>query len=1306
MIKKLFLLLGWLAGLLFLAAACWLLGIYLNWPMWRWPLVFVGALAAGWIALRLRRYWLAWRLRRRLARPVGNSQTLNVQRVDQDWKAGVRTLRESRLSRFGSPLYVLPWFIALGREADSKSDLLTRVSSAGPVHADGEELPTLRWWLLSNGVVLDPSDGLSNDNETPGSQYWNRILHCMLRTRRREPLNGMIIPLNAQWLLESDDVELAEIGRRLRKRLDELSRIYNVRLPIYVILTHCEQLPGVQAWGESLDAEMRSKAMGYLSAAPQESTKQFIENAFQSIVGRMLDLRVLQGMRSLPDADSFSLPERMATLAARLNKLIHPAFQATPYAETPLLGGLFLTAKPADAHAREPGWFMTELFDQILPMQRHAWQPIERWRHWRRLLRHAAVIGWLVFCTGTAVLMVHGSRVTQAQLHAIKAYTPSAFTGNLSNDLAILQQARDSIDALEDHRTWKTRWLPFQWHVSSVEESMRATYVQNFRRQIVDRHLTPLLSTSLPLIPSQKDNLLLAAWAENLVRQINLMNGVLDGQDVTKLPLPGSGLSQIYKSIDQPTPSPIELHLLGDLYRDYLLWETDTALLTERRNALRETLNDLELPERPIQWLYAWVELQGYLMPVRITDYWNIPETDGQAEVPAALTFKGERAVSSFLAELGTASGYTTVWEQRHASFEHHYLQTGLQAWHEFAVAFPYAADRLPDASARRGVLSDLLGATDPYRRLLADIAAVGNQLPEEKRPLWVQQAIRINELEQLAGGSSKTGLSAAVHEANVVNRLGVDAMKTLPFTRSIPKSLDYLHGDQTSLVDFNNYQKGLEATIKELMQGNGSAMQSAANIWAFGHDPNVKSVPLVDASNALHSLKATLDASGDSHTDPIWKVVQGPLDFTLDYAARSAACGLQNEWSGSVVNAVQGVSDTGLADTLLYGDRGQVNTFLGGSIKNFVDKGAVRYEPRLAMNRAIPLNGQFYAFINQAQLNQVSMLSDKRKADSSQTEIAALTQQNTGLEQQIAKLEATTASVTLTTVPTQVNPGARALPESVNLTVQCAAKTLTLENLNFPNTTTFPWSLASCSDTVLTIQTEDSVLVKQWSGARGFISFLREFSSGQRRYVPADFPDSAKSMEAAAIDFILVSYRMQGQSALLKAFDEADHLTSQVDQNKAKIKALDPGAQQSGPIAQPASMPHVPDRIASFCMGPVNSVVPMVETRPDTVKEAAKPRAPRHSGKKAITATHKSGHAAEPGTFSVQVGVFEHPEAVHNKLSANGYTVVEVPLQLKGKNYTSVIIRGYDNKSLAEQAAEKIGGILKLTPQVIRHEP
>ena len=379
--------------------------------------------------------------------------------------------------------------------------------------------------------------------------------------------------------------------------------------------------------------------------------------------------------------------------------------------------------------------------------------------------------------------------------------------------------------------------------------------------------------------------------------------------------------------------------------------------------------------------------------------------------------------------------------------------------------------------------------------------------------------------------------------------------------------------------------------------------------------------------------------------------------------------------------------------------------TELEGPVKNFVDKGTIRYEPRPAMGRSIPLNGQFYAFINQAQRNQVSILADKRKADSSQAEIAALNQKNTALEQQIAKLEAVTGSVTLTTVPTRVNPEARALPESVNLTVQCAAKTLVLENLNFPNTTTFPWSMASCSDTVLTIHTEDSVLVKQWSGARGFISFLRDFSNGQHRYVPADFPDGARSMEAAAIDFILVSYRMRGQSSLLQSFQEADHLISQLEENKAKINALNPGNDQSGSLAPSPSMPHVPDRIASLCMGPAHAAAPVYQTDAGSVKETTK-APPARPSKTTVPAKQKSGKTAVPGQFSVQVGVFEQPEAVRSTLSGNGYSVVEVAIQLKGKTYASIVVRGYESRAMAEQAAQRIGGMLKLVPQVVRHEP
>jgi type VI secretion system protein ImpL len=1340
MIKKLFVFLGWLAGLVILAFACWVLGLYLGWPVWRSLLLLVAVLVAGWLLAWLHRRWLAWRLRRKLARPVSNTTNVNdPQRLDKDWKAGLRALKQSRLSRLGSPLYVLPWLIALGRDDDSKEDLLRRSSSSAPVHAESDSAPALRWWLLHNCVVLDPADSTGDENAQPGAQYRGRLLYWMMRTRRREPLNGVITTFDLQWLTQGNDAELAETGRRLRLRLDELTRIYDVRVPVYIVLTGAETFPGFRAWAASLDPDMRTQPMGYLNARSSDSASQFISTAFESITSRLLDLRILQGLRGQPQNDAFGLPERISGLAARLDKVLHSAFQATPYAEAPLLQGLFLTAKPASADTSEPDWFAADLFGQLLPRQRHAWRPIERWLHWRRFLRHAAVIVWLVACVAAAALMIHGKRIAQYQLQAIATPVSTNSFGDLSTDLATLQRTSNLILALQSRQGWGTRWLPFQHEVRNVEETLRATYVNNFRRRIIDQRMDPLLNTGLPLISREHNDLLLAASAQTLVRRINLINAALHGEDLSKLPAPGTGLEQIYQSTGATAPSTIDLLLMDNLYRQYLEWQTDTLALTEKRNTLRQTLEGLQLPSRPIQWLYSWVRLQGYLSPIRMTDYWDIPAAKDLAEIPAALTLEGEQAVTAFLASIGNASGNTAVWQQQHATFQQHFLQDGLKHWHDFAISFPHAADLLPDEAARRAVLSALTDRSGPYGRLMHDLAVMGDQLPEGDRPLWVQQAIHLDSLLTLAKKPKGDGLSGVLDSASMTNRMGEDVLRRLPRAGSLHRSLDYLREDQQALADLNTYHKGIRESIASMLQGRGAAVQVASQIWAFGHDPHVKAVPLIESRAALTRMRRALGHNTDPGADIVWKLMQGPFDFTLDYASRSAACGLQDEWESSVVNAVQGVTDQGLAIQLLYGDRGQVKAFLDGPVKNFIDRGPLRYTPREAQGRKIALNGQFFGFANHTQLQQVTLMADQRDTESSQAKVAALQQQNATLQQQISKLEATVASVTLRTAPAQVNRGARVLPESVVLTVQCATQTLTLENLNFPNSATFPWSLANCGDTTLTIKAGDLSLNRHWGGARGFIAFLREFQNGQHTYTPRDFPSSAQAMGADDIRSIALTYRQQGQGPLLAAFAQADKLSAQVQENQRRIAQLNPLLDPDGAPPPEPRAAAIPTRIISLCMGPLertNIVAAIAESAPaklpaqkTTARTATAPKAlPKRPAAQESKATahlttvrgpkaaeHRPSGAAHPKAairkvaahpkpepFIIQVGVFEKAGAVVKKLEAKGYTVTGTPTRLNDKVYTRIRIHGYPDRQSADKAAQKIGNLLGLEPLVM----
>jgi type VI secretion system protein ImpL len=1303
MIKKLLLAIAWLLGLLLLALGCWVAGLYLGWPLWRSIVLFLGVLIGIWLLWWLRGLWLAWRLRRRLARPVGTT-TLSTGRLDADWRAGLAALKQSRLSRFGSPLYVLPWYLMLGPKDAAKDDLLRRAAGAAPVQGSGDEPSILQWWLLRNGVVLDPTAEMPEEHQAPDSPNWRRLLHWLMRTRRREPLNGLIVAFNAAWLADSADAELNETGQGLRKRLDELTRIYDARIPVYVVVTGCQAVPGFSAWATALGPDINRHAMGFLNPTPNASVGQFLSDAFNSIVYRMFDLRVLQGVRAKPAPDAFGLPERMAPLAKQLAKVLRNAFQATPYAETPLMRGLFLTGHAPGSDRGQPGWFSPGLFNSALPSQRHAWRPVERWRHWRRLLRHAAVVVWLGACVGVGVFLLHAANIARDQLRmaAVEGYGGQDFSGPMSTDLHALQGERATVHSLRSRPVWQQRWMPFQQRVNGVQRKLMNRYVAQFHREVIAADLDPLLLNSLPQLANGQNDTLLAAWAQTVVRRVNLLDAAIAGRDVYALPAPGGELPVLLASAHQTLQDPMDGLLLGDMYRDYLDWQGNKSLLTDEARGLRQVLASLNMTDRSTRWLYAWVDMQGDLKPVRLTDFWDIPARPGLPFIPAALTPEGERAASGFLDELGRATGDTDEWMARRKEFQQHYQSAGVEAWYEFTDVFPHVPDLLADGTARRAVMSTLLAQGDPYRRLLHMLAAVGDRLPLGARPDWLVQAAKLDALNGLAYADPATG---ALQNVGVVQRFGGEIIKDLPQSGSLDHSLNKLKSDSAALQLLQTYRQGIRDTITPLQQGDGTAMKAAVEIWSFGHDPNVKNVPLVNAKTALDTLQKQQGPLGN-RTHVVWDIAAGPMDFVLDYAARNAGCRLQQQWESSVLSAIQGVTDAELANQLLYGDRGQVKAFMDGDVKYFIDQDAVRFQPRSAMDSKVPLNGQFYAFASMTQLRQVTLATQQLQSKRASDEAQALTQQQGELEKQIAKLQATTGTVTLNTVPPQTNPTAHILPQSVTLSLQCASGTLTLENLNFPNSAVFPWSMTTCGDTTLRIHYSSFDLTRQWSGAQGFVDFLREFSSGQRRYTPADFPDQKADMSQADVQWLVVTYRQQGQAPLVGAFSQAATLGTQVEGIKARLAELQPGTAPGSTMPPPAALPTVPQRIVAYCMGPMNDIPDLAPPAPPAIPVPAAPTrsvTPAPAPKRAVPAPVPRPALSNAGPYAVQVGIFAHPESVLETLKKGGYAVQDTGISLKGEAYRQIRVTGYSNRDAAEGAAGKIGELLKLKPEVIR---
>jgi len=1170
--RKAWTLLLWIAFLMALGFVCWGVTLYQSWPFWYAVGGFV-AIVLGWFLLRLvYRRWHAWRLRARMQRELPKHRE-EAPVIDEAWTAGIRLLRKSRLGKLGSPLYVLPWFVTLGEQGSGKSSLMARCGLTAAFRSTNPRnriaaTDSMEWWFLDRGVVIDPSGRLTT---TQGDVEWRRLLYWLLRSRRREPLNGVILVINVEKLLQDSAESLVEQGQRLRSRIDDLVKVFGARLPVYFVLTGAEALPGFGAWASALSIEQREQPFGLLSRARNSGAEGFLDDVFSGISHRLFELRFTLGQQGVTDDAAFSLPERIAELRPLLATMLMPAFDANPYSEPPLLCGLFLTGENQNEGVRS-GWFSHDLFDQLLPEQRHAYESLDNWSRWRRLAGHLAVIVWLSLCLAAGVLLVYADRHTQQVLVDALKEPPAAedFAGGLDSDLDALRRFRQSLETFSANEQSGYRdYLPFSRHIDKVQTHYRNDYVRLFNSEVRTPVFDGVVSQNLANAVSSGDPRLIAAYAELLVRRINLLDARLSGKPMEDLPLPGSELSLLYQKYGPSSSiSAAQLATIGTSYRAYLAWQPDDAQLITQRQTLLVQLDSMGLEERPLEWLTAWAEQQGNLPPVRLSEYW-VDTDHPDVQISGAYTVQGSEAILSFIDELGRASRDQALWITQRDRFLAQYRSEAQDAWYQFIQRFLLSSQtRLGSRAEWQETLNVVGTPNDPFLRLLHRSAERFAKIPVDQRAPWAERAVEIDRLLSLASNADVHSEGGALSSFKVTNAMGGDMLKRITDGATVSSGITQMQDEMNRARSLAQFQQVIKGVITDLQKSDAQAFQVALDTWGFGSDPAVKESALWSARDLRDNLIKSMKGS-DSREDVIWALATGSVDFSVNYAAEVAACQLQRDWSGQLLSAVQGVQDPQLLNDLLYGEKGQLPAFLNGSAKTFLQRDTQRFSGREALGVQLPLTGAFYGYISRMQHAQNDLADARRQsqaqqATEQQSKQALTIEQKTlqasqgDLQQKMTKLMATAAVVDITATPSQINLGARQLPRQTRLTLQCNGRSTVLDNYNFPTSASFAWAPGSCADVMLEVSFANFKLVKHWPGEHGFVDFLRLFKGGQHTFTPDDFPAQRDLMGSENLQTIVLTYRQQGEQALMSNYSAADQLESQLTTATERLRVID----------------------------------------------------------------------------------------------------------------------------------------------------
>jgi type VI secretion system protein ImpL len=327
--------------------------------------LLLGGLALSWAHKTRKRHHANAALVRGLSQSAVAAQReveAITQRFDQAMTILAQTPSGQRRSRFarGQMLYELPWYVFVGAPGSGKTTALLNAGltfplaekmGAGGIQGVGGTRHC-DWWFTDEAVLIDTAGRYTtqDSNRVVDAQAWSGFLALLRKSRPRKPINGVLLTVNIQDLLQQNPVQRKEHASRLRARLQELGEQLGVRAPVYVLVTKADLIAGFQETFEALGQEERRQVWGFSFAYGQQADDPLTSFGaeFAALEKRIKD-RVLDVMDAQSDvlrrAAVFSFPQQFAGIKGLLGGFLESVFSAGGSLEDkPLLRGVYFTS--------------------------------------------------------------------------------------------------------------------------------------------------------------------------------------------------------------------------------------------------------------------------------------------------------------------------------------------------------------------------------------------------------------------------------------------------------------------------------------------------------------------------------------------------------------------------------------------------------------------------------------------------------------------------------------------------------------------------------------------------------------------------------------------------------------------------------------------------------------------------------------------------------------------------------------------------------------------------------------------------
>ncbi|MFO1272952.1 MAG: type VI secretion system membrane subunit TssM [Rubrivivax sp.] len=312
--------------------------------------------------------WVAWQRRRTNAALLAglaagpSAADKEAQVLTRRFAEAVERLKASRGRSWlggGQYLYELPWYIFVGAPGSGKTTALLNaglqflLGDAGKAAVQGVGgTRNCDWWFTQDAVLIDTAGryATQESDRDVDAAAWDNFLALLKKTRPRQPLNGVLLTVNVQDMLQQGATERAEHAAKLRARLQELQTKLGVRAPVYVLVTKADLIGGFNESFESLGQEERNQVWGFTfdPATPADDPLRDFAPLYQGLQQRIVEQLVdrMEAERDVARRNAmFAFPQEFAALRLVLHDFLRQVFAGGGNLETaPRVRGVYFTS--------------------------------------------------------------------------------------------------------------------------------------------------------------------------------------------------------------------------------------------------------------------------------------------------------------------------------------------------------------------------------------------------------------------------------------------------------------------------------------------------------------------------------------------------------------------------------------------------------------------------------------------------------------------------------------------------------------------------------------------------------------------------------------------------------------------------------------------------------------------------------------------------------------------------------------------------------------------------------------------------